>query len=255
MYGVGWIPDTRTHYDTQSYGTMGTTFGADFPNVHDKLANFVAIKQQSITNSCVGWAANGCIYTFNQVRGINVPFGSSRDVYTKTRIRMGRPLTDRGCFPFVAVSVMAEFGVASELDVPFDPALINDELSWESVQASASQKVTAWRRIPNDQNRIDELCRAVSVECPVMFGAQIDHSFDEYVERKSGVWNGCEQVPRGGHMMFVCGYSITDDFAIVANSWGTDLGIDGFVRISLTAMRNLGLFSDFYVLEGAPVIQ
>ena len=81
----------------------------------------------------------------------------------------------------------------------------------------------------------------VLADVPVIVGMSTSYSFNQY---KCGVF--CEDEgyePRGGHALEIVDYGTEDgvDFWVVKNSWGTDWGEEGYIRI-----RRGDLMMDIY---------
>lgn len=118
------------------------------------------------------------------------------------------------CFPYSAGSG----------DAPSCPQKCADSESWSASKVKAS-KVYAIQGVENMQ-------REIMTNGPIQVAFNVFKSFMSY---KSGVyqkhWN--EFLPEGGHAVKIVGWGTEGglDYWLVANSWNTIWGLDGFFKI------------------------
>merc|ERR1711957_992997 len=118
------------------------------------------------------------------------------------------------CFPYSAGSG----------DAPSCPQKCADSESWSASKVKAS-KVYAIQGVENMQ-------REIMTNGPIQVAFNVFKSFMSY---KSGVYqkHWYEFLPEGGHAVKIVGWGTEGglDYWLVANSWNTIWGLDGFFKI------------------------
>lgn len=84
---------------------------------------------------------------------------------------------------------------------------------------------------------------------PISFGMQLYESFLGDSCMNTGIVpvpDKTKEKRLGGHAMVICGYDDSSKTFLIANSWGTSVGIKGYFKISYTMIVDPKLCSDFW---------
>jgi cathepsin B len=119
------------------------------------------------------------------------------------------------CFPYAAGSGTA----------PSCPNKCSDSESWSSSKQKAKSSYAI--------NGVANVQKELMTNGPVQVAFSVYKSFMSY---KSGVYKKkfWELIPEGGHAVKLVGWGTENgaDYWLVANSWNTNWGMDGFFKIS-----------------------
>jgi hypothetical protein len=235
----GWLPDLEEHISkTPSFEGIGAAqkFGSvRTPREHDALVDDCLVRDQEQTSMCVGFGLTGAIYCRLHTIGIPCKPLAPQPLYGLTRmasrINKRAKLTDDGCYPFVAQTVLSDFGVAPESAYPFNPETVNEEIDLQAIMIASQFRVSSFQRITHrGSSRVDICKRAIASGHTVPLGMMVGAEFEDYTSSKDPI--GVEVGDVGGHMTFLCGYEDGGEVFIGCNSWGEDYGDHGFYRIS-----------------------
>ncbi|CAJ0953787.1 unnamed protein product, partial [Mesorhabditis belari] len=131
----------------------------------------------------------------------------------------------KGGFPSVAFNYYKSKGVGFEEAWPYNP---KGDLTCYSFKPKV-RVTSVTSLLPFD---MDTLKRAIVDDGPVAVGIYMNWDFMYY---DGGIFDQtCEGLgPLGGHAMVITGYGEEDGWPywIVRNSWGTNWGEDGYIRI------------------------
>ena len=135
-------------------------------------------------------------------------------------------------------------GLDADKDYPYDPT--TDPFKPPMCKANSSKpvaKVTSWSYAvprcvrgpcsPSERSAEEQaLVAAVAQHGPVSICIMASKSFINY---KSGVYNGpcASAVIQQNHCVSIVGYSVEDKYWLVRNTWGTDWGEDGYIRMAM----------------------
>lgn len=84
---------------------------------------------------------------------------------------------------------------------------------------------------------------------PISFGMQLYESFQGETCMKTGIVpipNTEKEQLLGGHALTICGYDDTTQMFLIANSWGTKVGLRGYFKVPYAVIVNRSLCSDFW---------
>lgn len=185
---------------------------------------------QRSTSSCVAQATVKALEIKRiQARGLDAHIDLSRlAVYWMARNLMFPKETDKddGTYISHAFDAIRRFGVPPEADHPWDPARIFDAPSWDAMRKAYVSKIESFYKIRSSgQQRVDMVVEALQAGNPVVFGTNVDSSWNGY--RKGQVLKPVGEDDKSGrHATVILG--IQDGLFIGENSWGTDWGDDGF---------------------------
>jgi Papain family cysteine protease len=230
-FGKGCNPSPPDERDW-SVERLGVAIGEPIP---DEIDNDHLIEEvyDQYGQSCVGWGSGRGWHLRARLQGDSTAkYPSALAIYAPARAAeqglADAPLQDNGTYIRTGLLAMAKLGVVP-LELWNDPARTNDRPPWDILQASADRRGVQYARVYG----VTEMRRALANRMPLVFGIQVDTSFEDH---KDGVWNGMKGASKGGHCMCAIGYSL-GAFRIV-NSWGRDHGEGGLCWIADHAMES-----------------
>lgn len=213
-----------------------------------------AIKDQSITSSCVAQAiTQGADLRFRKLGRKDTPPFSALASYAYGRYpeRVGpdAPLIDVGSYPLNVVQSAASRGFAPEADWPFDESKVNEPPPWDVDQKASVYRVQdCWEIATYEEARIDDACHVLASGSPFVMGNVVGKAIEDY--NGQGAIGPAEDKNYGAHMMLVLGYITTagQRWFRIANSWGTAWGDHGFMWATEDYLADPRA-SDFFVIE------
>jgi hypothetical protein len=191
------------------------------------------VRDQLSSSSCVGQSTSSAAEIRLDKMGIkheNVSaIGTYKIARTWGRSLEKEPLEDEGAFIRQAFKGIRETGLIPERVAPFLLDTINDELTWDELQAASTYRVKEWYRISDyGTGKTEGICSAIAQGYPVVFGIDVDRAFQDHYG--SGVLKAPGKNRIGGHAMCLVGYRTVNGSRQYRglNSWGTSWGDKGF---------------------------
>jgi C1A family cysteine protease len=133
---------------------------------------------------------------------------------------------DDGTYISHAFDAMRRFGVPPESAHPWDPKAIYEAPSWDAMRKAYLSKIDSFYKIRSTgQKRVDMVVEALQANNPVVFGTNVDRSWNDY--RKGQVLQAVSNGDATGRHA-TCIVGIKDGLFIGENSWGDDWGNEGF---------------------------
>jgi hypothetical protein len=231
-------------YDKRDYKFVSGTTG--LPAQVDLRPYLLSIEDQSFTNSCTANAGTSAVETFLARAG--VPTQLSRlFLYYETRNLGGLGGRDGGAYVSDICKALTAYGVCKEETWPFNTALVNQQPSSDSYQEAVNYKANRYERIETTDYR--SIKAAVAKGFPVLIGMYL---YAPFIEIRGPLDNHREYFARstsqynGAHAMAIVGYDDSKQYWIVANSWGSWWGDNGFVAIPYHDLERWGF--DFWTI-------
>jgi hypothetical protein len=135
---------------------------------------------------------------------------------------------DQGTYIRLCFDVLSRFGICREETWPYLTDKVFISPSMKAQREAVGHRIHSYYRIRSfNQDRVDEVVSALRANHPVVFGTQIDASFEK-ISNSTPV--GPPTAPLGGHAMIIVGY-IGGNF-LIKNSWGTGWGDGGFCMMT-----------------------
>ncbi|MGB0732239.1 MAG: C1 family peptidase [Pontibacterium sp.] len=220
----------------------------ELPSQYSLKSHLPPILSQGEQGSCVGWSSAYAARTLldskakPQRKHSNNAFSPS---FVYNQIRLGQQCK-KGSYIPEALDVLKYQGVLPLSQFPYNENQCFQTPSASQKQAAAEHRIGDWRRLfsKTSTNRHIPVRRALAQGHPVVIGMNIPESFFNY---KGGVYRATKNEYKairsndpalqrrylgGGHAMTAIGYNDQQQWIEVANSWGTDWGEKGFIRIS-----------------------
>merc|ERR1719160_826290 len=130
----------------------------------------------------------------------------------------------------LALQYMMDHGIPLESEVGYTAETGQCENTNPDGQFSSNKRVTlsGWNQLPS--NKLQPLQQALTMEGPAVVSVDANNWFD-YTR---GVFDGCEKEnPVLGHAVLLVGYGQDNgkDYWRIQNSWGSDWGEAGYIRM------------------------
>jgi len=130
----------------------------------------------------------------------------------------------------LALQYMMDHGIPLESEVGYSGETQQCENTNPDGQFSSNKRVTlsGWNQLPS--NKLQPLQQALTMEGPAVVSVDANNWFD-YTR---GVFDGCEKEnPVLGHAVLLVGYGQDNgkDYWRIQNSWGSDWGEAGYIRM------------------------
>ena len=187
------------------------------------------VRSQGTCGSCVAFAA--CATLEARAR-IHVGADERFDLSEAHLFACGNSLGCTGGWDPELALTAARRGIGSEAAFPYLP----QDQACRTVAPILS--VPGWTAF----NTAEAQKRAIASNGPMMGGML---TFEDLAYYRSGIYEHVAGAPTDPHMVCVVGYDDTGGYWIVKNSWGTDWGEDGYLRIKYGEGR-LGSETPFY---------
>jgi C1A family cysteine protease len=250
--GYGWRPDLPDHRD-HLFGVEVAP--AKLPRKVDlRDSGFMPpIYDQGQLGSCTANAAARLVEFDESKQGQpDVSTPSRLFIYYYERVLEGTVNEDSGAELRDAAKVLAKQGVPDESEWPYEIDRFTVDPPDKIDRHAYKRRAVAYRRVLPGRGR---LRAAIAKGFPVMFGFSVPESF-ESADMASGrdtllrLPEPGEQI-MGGHAVTVVGYDFTKTprRCIIANSWGTGWGRDGYYEMESDWFDHSELASDFWVIE------
>jgi hypothetical protein len=197
-----------------------------------------SVLSQGELASCTAQSVMGALRLKHALDGVKTPvIGNRLHAYWGTRTYIGTNEWDSGGHIRDTFRFINAFGYMPEQDTinGHDPKSFRTPPSTLEQQKMFDQRdkadgqVEYYRIYEQGDDRVNAIKRALSNRMPVVFGTQTTQEFLDYKQGYLKV-PGSRQRLLGGHAMYVCGY--TSEGIVIPNSWDTDYGDNGFLRLS-----------------------
>lgn len=217
------------------------------PRKVDMKVGWGSIFDQGDLGSCVSNTVAGCIRFVRKRDGLSVYDPSRLYNYYYGRLLEDFPVTeDTGMYIRSGYKAVAHHSICSERNWPYIVRRFSTEPTSYAKSAASQHKRFQYMAIPHDLTLIKK-CLADGY--PVSFGFAIYTSFMTATVARTGIVptpDTSRERILGGHAMTIVGYDDDTQRFIVANSWGSDWGDEGFCYFPYDFMMNNDLTGDFW---------
>lgn len=248
--------DTRDFKIGSLLGSAGSA--APLPESESLKQHAGAVRDQSITSSCVAHAGCKMVIIRARYMGVAIPELSPLAQYALTRgedMGEGEKLVDSGSMPRSFFRSAAKFGVISEARWPFDAAKVNDGLPLDVFEAGVGARLRSYHAIDDSgANRIAAIKACIHAGIPVGFAMPVDSNYEKLDD--STVYQGRLGAAKGLHYQCITGYGPASyhgpEYFEVMGSWGVGFAFGGFARIAQHYIANASEVTDVWAVDVAP---
>lgn len=220
------------------------------PSSVDLRKDFSSIRNQKHQGACSSFSLVSVIEfflrrAFKEQSDLSEAFVyyNARDLNNKTEEDSGSTFQD-------IIQSMRDKGVCLESLCPYDPDVYDEQPSEKAYSDAESRKITEAKNV---KLQVEDIKSALAKGYPVVISIRV---FDRFVKNVSGfvdIPSESELKEDENHAMVVCGYSDSEGYFIVRNSWGTDFGDRGYCYLPYDYIRTPKLVNAAYVVTGLNV--
>jgi hypothetical protein len=132
---------------------------------------------------------------------------------------------DEGTYIRLCFDILSRFGICDETIWPYDPTKVFIPPNIKAMRQAVGHRIHSYYRIKQSgQDRIPEIVAALQGRHPVVFGTQLEQSFESL--SAPYVVNKPKGAVIGGHAQMIVGW--VNGLFKVKNSWGPDWADGGF---------------------------
>ena len=224
----------------------------------DKLPSSVDLRRgwlpdvldQSSLGSCTANATSNAL-RFLLKKENKVDYQPSRlFIYYFTRLIEGTVNEDSGCLIRDVMKSVGQYGACSEHLLPYNIDQYTIEPNVQC-QKAGSQHIKNFKYMSVDQNLIS-IKNALAQGYPIIFGVSVYDSFESESSIKTGnipIPDTTKEQNLGGHCILLIAYDDYGKYFTFMNSWGTDVGQNGFFTLPYNYVLDPNLASDFWICE------
>ena len=140
-------------------------------------------------------------------------------------------------------------------------AVLEKDFPYKGVQVSCPTnlnhpyKLVSWAYIPTNSPdgvpSVDEIKAAILQYGTISAGVAANDAFMNY---KTGIFNGCDTTTQPNHAINLVGWDDDGQYWIMRNSWGSNWGENGYMRIKW-GCNFIGESANYIVVDNKPVPQ
>ena len=225
------------------------------PSTNERLPAFVdmrkymsPVEDQGAIGSCTANAlVSASEYLSN--RALNKLNDYSRlFVYYNGRKRDNLEMTDRGSSIGNCTRSMMDEGVCFESTWPYDRNLVNKFPSKDAYQEAKNYTIPEAEYFEVDLNTLKS---SLAEGYPVVFGLKLSETFSKTGKKGIVPLPDFNKGRHSWHAMLCVGYSDTEEYFIVRNSWGQAWGDGGYCYIPYQYLANPEFCHTCYILKSA----
>ena len=217
------------------------------PSSVDLRRDFSSIRNQKHQGACSSFSLVSVIEFFMRRAFKKQTDLSEAFVYYNARELNNKTNEDSGSTFQDVIQSMRDKGVCLEALCPYNPDVYDEQPSENAYSDAESRKVTEAKNV---RLQVEDIKSALAKGYPVVISIRV---FDRFVKNVSGfvdIPSESELKEDENHAMVVCGYSDSEGYFIVRNSWGTEFGDNGYCYLPYDYFRTPKLVNAAYVVTG-----
>lgn len=259
LFAQGLVLDDEKYSEIPQLTALHGLKDADRPARVDLSAYCPSVRNQGDVYSCVGWAVGyGALtikkaikYQWTDQRTIDEQAYSAMFIYNQ--IKQG------DCSQGARISDALEFlstqgdCLASHFDTDIEDCTIqpNNAMLAQMRLDTISDYLSLFPLDADDKMKCRRVIHALARQEPVIIGMAVRKNFYQLQGAKYWWPELGNKAPAGGHAMVVVGYDLASASFLLYNSWGTDWGNEGFIRIKFTDFGRFCKYAFIMQLGGA----
>jgi C1A family cysteine protease len=206
------------------------------------------IRDQGDLSSCTSFSI-GTMLNFIRMKQREKPefVPSALFIYYNERLYENSVNEDGGAYIRTGIKVVNKIGFAPDNLWPYDVKAWKKKPPKAAYDAATQYKSVSYYRL-NGQD-ISELKTCLASGYPFVFGFSVFNSIE--TADKTGVipMPGKDDEQDGGHAICCCGYDDAKKLFLLHNSWGVDVGDQGYYYLPYEYMTNPGMSDDFWTIR------
>jgi C1A family cysteine protease len=242
MHSFGWKPSPPDQRDYQlRLGEVDVPAGVDLR----PTGLFPPIWDQANLGSCVPHGGDRAAVYALAKEGTRVT-SSQLFSYWNGRSLEGTTDQDSGMYVRDICKALNKWGLAPEEDWPYDTSRFTETPPSKAYSDAAEHEATVYAAVAQDENQMKSV---LASGFPIIIGFTVYESFESAEANSTGQipMPGKNEGVLGGHCMLVVGYG-TDKW-IMANSWGTGWGDNGYCYMPMEYLLDPNLSDDFWMIK------
>lgn len=249
-FGLGFIPDDPARV---ALVPKVPVYRNALPPSVDLRGWLPPVGNQGPQGSCTAWATAYGAMSFMFRHAVSERMGAQASVpdirfspsYVYNQIHQGK------CSGTSFISVLETINRNGALELAQFPYKATDcarQPESGQIEQSKPQRLLTYRHIEGSKDSIDRIRGELAKRRPVLFAMNTGGQGSAFNKYKAGVFN--ELLEKSGpHAMLLVGYDDRAGNFTILNSWGTNWGENGFMRISYEAFFANLLGSHVYVID------
>lgn len=217
------------------------------PSSVDLRRDFSSIRNQKHQGACSSFSLVSVIEFFLRRALQKQTDLSEAFVYYNAREINDKADEDSGSTFQDVIQSIRDKGVCLERLCPYNPDVYDEQPSQEAYSDGELRKVTEAKNV---KLQVEDIKSALAQGYPVVISIRV---FDRFVKNVSGfvdIPSENELIENENHAMVICGYSDSEGYFIVRNSWGVDFGDNGYCYFPYDYFRTPKLVNAAYVVTG-----
>ena len=180
-------------------------------------------------------------------KGNKVDFQPSRlFIYYYARICENTPVTeDNGITLRSGLKSIQKYGVCDEECWEYDTSKFSQEPTQECILKAKKHIIYKYEKLSQD---LEDIKHAVYLKYPVLFGIQVYETFEENKNGLIPIPDTLSETHYGAHCVSIIGYDDINKEFVLANSWGSNWGYNGYFSVSYDYILNPDLASNFWII-------
>jgi len=217
-------------------------------NLRDKIK--LPVLSQGDLGSCVANATSSAILFF-QKRSKKREFQASRlYIYYFSRLVENSIYIDAGCEIRTAMKAVAKYGACREELFPYNIEKFTQRPN-KFLRKEGKSLIKNFRYLAIDQE-LNIIKNCLFQGYPIIFGIELYESSECSKNLKSGIISMPDinnEKYIGGHCVLLVGYDDINEMFCFLNSWGSDVGDDGYFYIAYDYVLDNSLATDFWTIR------
>jgi hypothetical protein len=170
-------------------------------------------------------------------------------IYYNERVIEGTINEDSGAMIRDGIKSVAKQGCCSEKNWKYIISKFKSKPTKTAYKEALKFQALQYERVDNTSRQA--LVDALKNGFPIVFGFSVYESFESPVVSRTGVLNlpKSNESLLGGHCVVCEGYDLKSDRFLIANSWGSDWGINGYFTMPAAYLTNKNLADDAWIIK------
>lgn len=196
------------------------------------------VLDQGNCGSCVAFASVATLeaqYRISSTLSWLTPSFSPQQLFN-----CGGGACEMGWFPSSAASFLKKTGIVDLSCAPYESGSTGEDVQCKKNfcqnQTERTFKIANFNT-PSTRGGMSSKVKEALKKGPLMTSMTV---YEDFMVYKSGIYKSVSNKRAGGHAVSIVGFNDVERYWIVRNSWGSDWGENGFVRVSYDDKSGIG---------------